>query len=232
MTTFVLVHGGYHGGWCCSRLVSELERRGHRAIAPDLPCDDAAAGYREYTATVLDAMSDLRPDQDFVLVGHSLGCYVAALVAEQRAPRHLFLLCAVPALPDTPIPMDTTSILTDELLAVTYFVDAAGRTMQSPAEFERIFYDDLAPDDAAWALRQLRPQGPRPLTEAWPLKSWPDVPRTIVLASDDRVVRFEAARIAAKELTGDDAVVLPGGHSIPLSSPSALADILLGTTRA
>src|SRR5262245_614415 len=45
MSMFVLVHGAYHGGWCWSRLVPELERLGHRAIAPDLPCDDPAAGY-------------------------------------------------------------------------------------------------------------------------------------------------------------------------------------------
>ena len=44
MTTFVLVHGGYHGGWCWELLIAELEARGHATIAPDLPCDDPDAG--------------------------------------------------------------------------------------------------------------------------------------------------------------------------------------------
>ena len=37
MAVFILVHGGSHGGWCRNKIVPELESRGHRALAPDLP---------------------------------------------------------------------------------------------------------------------------------------------------------------------------------------------------
>ena len=37
MTTFVLVHGAYHGGWCYEKIVPLLEAQGHTAIAVDLP---------------------------------------------------------------------------------------------------------------------------------------------------------------------------------------------------
>src|SRR6266545_2154841 len=30
---FVLVHGGFHGAWCWSRTIPQLERLGHEAIA-------------------------------------------------------------------------------------------------------------------------------------------------------------------------------------------------------
>ena len=133
----------------------------------------------------------------------------------------MVFLCAVPAAPNEPLPMDATSILTDDLVNVTYFVDAAGRTMQTPASFENLFYRDLAPADAAWAIRRLRPQGGRPLVEPWPLEAWPDVPRTVVLAKDDNVVRFEAGRAAALALTGEEPIVVPGGHSVFLSDPKA-----------
>ena len=43
MTTFALVHGAWHGAWCWEPVMAELERRGHRAVAVDLPCDDPAA---------------------------------------------------------------------------------------------------------------------------------------------------------------------------------------------
>ena len=36
MTTYVLVHGAWHGGWCWHRIVAGLEHASHRAIAPDL----------------------------------------------------------------------------------------------------------------------------------------------------------------------------------------------------
>lgn len=234
MATFVLVHGGYHGGWCFDGLVEALAAQGHRAIAPDLPIDDAAAGYEEYAAAVVDAMRDGDVDEDgagdVVLVGHSLGCYVVPLVAARRPARHLVLLCAVPAAPNEPLPMDAGSILTEDLLGVTYFVDAAGRTMQTPASFENLFYRDLPVDVAARALRRLRPQGRRPLVDPWPLAAWPDVPRTVVLAEADNVVRLEVGRAAALALTGEEPVVVPGGHSVFLSDPVGLAAILVERT--
>ena len=226
MTTFVLVHGGYHGGWCFARLRDALARLGHASIAPDLPIDDTGAGYEEYTNAVVAAMKDVDREEEVVLVGHSLGCYVVPLVARRRPARHIVLLCAVPAAPNEPVPMDATSILTDDLLAVTYFADADGRTMQTPASFENLFYRDLPAEDAARSIRHLRPQGPRPLTEPWPLEAWPDVPRTIVLATDDNVVRFDVGRAAAVALTGEEPIVVPGGHSVFLSDPVGLAAIL------
>ena len=32
--TFVLVHGGFHGGWCWSRLTPLLRARGHTVFTP------------------------------------------------------------------------------------------------------------------------------------------------------------------------------------------------------
>ena len=34
---FVLVHGGFHGAWCWSRTIPELQALGHDAIAIDVP---------------------------------------------------------------------------------------------------------------------------------------------------------------------------------------------------
>lgn len=40
MTTFVLIHGGGDVGWSWHLVQAELEARGHRVVAPDLPADD------------------------------------------------------------------------------------------------------------------------------------------------------------------------------------------------
>jgi pimeloyl-ACP methyl ester carboxylesterase len=37
MSQFLLVHGAFHGAWCWRKTVAELEKRGHRAKAIDLP---------------------------------------------------------------------------------------------------------------------------------------------------------------------------------------------------
>jgi len=37
MTTFALVHGGWHGAWCWERLAPLLQQAGHDVMAMDLP---------------------------------------------------------------------------------------------------------------------------------------------------------------------------------------------------
>ena len=37
MSTFLLIHGAWHGAWCWHKLVPRLEKFGHTVIAPDLP---------------------------------------------------------------------------------------------------------------------------------------------------------------------------------------------------
>lgn len=228
MSAFVLVHGGYHGGWCWEPLAAALERQGHVVIAPDLPCDDPEAGYEAYTRTVQAAIDErVEPAEPVVLVGHSLGCYTVPLVAERRPTARLVLLCAVPALPGAPIPMDDGSILTDDLLQAKQYLDGSGLAMQSPATFNRLFYDDCDPATAWSALVRLRPQGTKPLTEPWPLRRWPDVPTTLALARHDNVVAFERALEPARRfLGGHEPVVLDGGHSVFLTQVGPLLDLL------
>ena len=36
MATFVLVHGGFHGGWCYSRVARLLRAHGHDVYTPTL----------------------------------------------------------------------------------------------------------------------------------------------------------------------------------------------------
>ena len=36
MTTFVLIHGAWHGGWCWNRVTPILRAAGHEVYAPTL----------------------------------------------------------------------------------------------------------------------------------------------------------------------------------------------------
>ncbi len=82
MTTYALVHGAWHGAWCWERLAAELHRRGHLAVAVDLPCGDSAAGCARYAEIVTTALADA--DENVVVVGHSLGGLTIPLVAAAR----------------------------------------------------------------------------------------------------------------------------------------------------
>jgi pimeloyl-ACP methyl ester carboxylesterase len=37
MSTYVLIHGSWHGAWCWHKIIPRLEAAGHKVIAPDMP---------------------------------------------------------------------------------------------------------------------------------------------------------------------------------------------------
>ena len=100
MSTFVLIHGAGDVGWYWHLVEAELRRRGHDAVAPDLPCDDDAAGLPEYTDAVVEALGDRT---DLVVVAQSLGGFTAPLVCD-RVPVKLLVLVApmIPAPGEAP----------------------------------------------------------------------------------------------------------------------------------
>ena len=91
MATFCLIHGNWHDGSCWDRLVPELEARGHRAVAPDLPVDDPETTWDDRVSLPLGLLS--HADGPVVVIGHSAASGYAAIVAE-RAPAQLLITFA------------------------------------------------------------------------------------------------------------------------------------------
>jgi pimeloyl-ACP methyl ester carboxylesterase len=102
MTTFVLVHGGWDGGWAWKGVAAELNAAGHQVYRPTM----TGSGERVHLAGpevgldthVLDITNVLRYEDltDVVLVGISYGGMVITGVAEQVPERikHLIYLDA------------------------------------------------------------------------------------------------------------------------------------------
>ena len=86
------VHGAGDVGWYWHLVEKELRRRGHVAVAPDLPCEDDSAGLREYADTVVNAIAN--PDE-LVVVAQSFGGFTAPLVAERLPVNTLVLVTAM-----------------------------------------------------------------------------------------------------------------------------------------
>src|SRR3954470_6774686 len=96
MTTFVLVPGAGGQAWYWHRLVTELERRGHVAVAVELPTGDDSAGLAVYADTVVAAAGDRAP---LVLVAQSMGGLTAPLVCARLPVELLVLVNAMIPLP-------------------------------------------------------------------------------------------------------------------------------------
>src|SRR4051794_36628721 len=102
MATFVLVHGGSHGGWCWTKLTPLLRTAGHDVFAPTLTglgervhllSRDVGLSTHITDITHVLEYEDLR---DVVLVGHSYAGMVITGVAAQIPDRlrHLVYLDA------------------------------------------------------------------------------------------------------------------------------------------
>ncbi|MGI9084212.1 MAG: alpha/beta fold hydrolase [Aeromicrobium sp.] len=231
MTTFVLVHGAWHGAWCWERLVPELETRGHSAITMDLPSDDPAATFETYADVIVETMRDSHTP-DIVLVGHSLAGLTVPLVAARHPVRRLVYLCALPAIPGLSLvdQMGTEKMLNMGYVAGMSDVDSKGRRAWIDEDLaRRIMYADCDDEAAEGAIARLRPQAQSPYAIPCPLDNYPDVPTTYIVCSEDRLVNPEWSREFALTRLGAELIELPGSHSPFMSRPADLAATLEGT---
>jgi pimeloyl-ACP methyl ester carboxylesterase len=226
MSTFALVHGAWHGAWCWDRLIPELEARGQRALAVDLPSEDGTAGCEEYAQIAIDALRDV--DDDVVVVGHSLGGLTIPLIAAARPVRRLVFLAALLPRPGTSFtaqPHVDPGALPPDFGAAQIVHPDGSTSWPEQAAIER-FYHDCAPADAGWAAARLRRQTWKPVDEITPLAAWPAVACTYILCAEDRALVPAWSRRVARERLGEAAVEMPGGHSPFLARPEQFAEVL------
>jgi pimeloyl-ACP methyl ester carboxylesterase len=211
MSTFILIHGAGDVGWYWHLVEAELRERGHDTVAPDLPCDDDAAGLPEYADAVVEAIGDRT---DLVVVAQSLGGFTAPLVCD-RVPVKLLVLVA----PMIPAPKEAQA----DYLANTRY----GEEVQERYEDDiALFYQDVPPELVAEARRRSRKQSETRLAEPSPLAAWPDVPTRVLLCRDDRLFPAAFVRRVAQERLGIVPDEIDGGHTVALSHPKELAERL------
>ena len=205
MATFVLIHGGGSSAWDWHLVEPELRRRGHDAVAVDLPSEDESAGWADYVEAIVEAVGER---SDLVVVGHSLGGFTAPLVCT-RLPVELLVLVAAMI----PAPGEL-------------FADWWTNSGYESSGYDDVFYHDVAPELAAESERRSRDETSKALREPWPLEAWPEVPTRYLLCRDDRMFQADWARRHARERLGIEADELDGGHYISLSRPRELAERL------
>jgi pimeloyl-ACP methyl ester carboxylesterase len=223
MATYVLIHGAGSDSWYWHLVVPELRARGHDAVAPDLPCDDDAAGLSEYADAVVDAVGGRT---DVIVVGQSLGGFTAPLVCERLPVRGLILVAAM-----VPRPGETAR----EWWANTGWEQARRARLEHDGrpigDFDALadFFHDVPPNVTAEAFaRGERAQSDTPFEQPCPLRAWPDMPTRFLLCRDDRFFPSEFLRRVVRERLGIAPDEMAGGHLPALSRPRELAERLSG----
>ncbi|GIE95582.1 hypothetical protein Ari01nite_30470 [Paractinoplanes rishiriensis] len=202
----MLIHGSGDVGWYWHLVASELRARGHDVVAPDLPCEDDAAGLNEYADVVVRAIGDRT---ELIVVAQSAGGFTAPLVCD-RVPVELLVLLA----PMIPAPGEK---------AADYFANTRYEGGGDYGDEIALFYQDVPPDLAAEALKRGRAQSEARMGDPWPLRAWPPVPTQVLICRDDRLFPPAYLRRVARERLGITPEEIDGGHTPALSRPRELA---------
>ena len=183
MATFVLVHGGWGGGWEWTPVANALRSRGHQAFTPTLTGLGEREHIRASEVTLSDHIDDVAAVMSFeglddvILCGQSYGGMVVTGVAD-RMPERIRLLVYLDAF----VPGDGESLRDNVPPGMVEALVDVGRERgdgRAPIPPELLPAGD-APDTVRYGAR-LRPQSTNTFTEAIRLTGQVDrLPRAFV----------------------------------------------------
>ncbi|HTI14183.1 MAG TPA: alpha/beta fold hydrolase [Dictyobacter sp.] len=240
MSTYVLVHGAWHGAWCWYRIIPLLEKQGHKVIAPDLPGHGAdrsvtiAAGtLRSYTDRIKSIVE--AQDEPVILVGHSLGGAVISQVAEEvpASVKKLVYLSAF-LLPDgAMIARDENNAQQQHEQSEAegpgpyLFDEATGLITINPDYLVDLYYHDCNESDIALAkLVVCAEPGITLYTGIHVNDNFARIPRFYIETTNDQAIPVTVQRNMYTVLPCEHVYTLPTGHSSFLVDPEGLGEIL------
>lgn len=232
MTTFILVHGMFHGGWCWKEVTPLLRAAGHEVFTPTLTGVGERVHLRygdiDLNTHIQDVVNvfeyeDLR---DVILVGHSFGGTLAPLVAE-KIPDRIAQLVNL----DGPFPEDGKAL--KDLIGDSW--EFFQKNAIDPADPERIqpiadWTFGVSGADLEWMQSKLTPHPLRTLTTTATLAdpAARAIPRTFIACTDNPLSAEELAAETKKHADlGWGYRALPTGHDAMITAPEALVTVLL-----
>lgn len=235
MSTYVLIHGAWHGSWCWEKVVPLLRKAGHQVEAPDLPGhgqdktpirEITLAAYTKRVVETLDAQAE-----PVILVGHSMGGVVITQVAEERPDRIQTLVYLTAFLP-----VNCESLLqiarknVDSLLNPNLMTNEEQGyiTFREGAPLKDIFYGDCPDEDVERARSLLVPQAIAPM--ATPVRitteNYGRVPRVYIECLRDRTITPGLQEMMCAATPCQSILSMKTSHSPFYSAPQELASHL------
>ena len=214
----VLVHGGFVDGSGWRGVYDRLRAEGHRVAVVQNPTESLEGD----VIAIKRVLDDL--DGDAVLVGHSYGgvpiteagsdprvaglVYITAFAPDKGESVSTLIADPPPGAPVPPIlpPRDGNLILDRD-------------------KFHQSFAGDLPADEAAFMADSQVPWGINALGGSVTDPGWRSKPSWYLVATDDRMIPPPAQRAMA-ERTGATVRETPASHSVYVSQPEAVADLI------
>lgn len=237
MSTFILIHGAWHGGWCWASIKSLLSQYGHKVLTPDLPGagsdftpikDIDLPLYVESIAALINSQSE-----NVVLVGHSMGGIILSAVAEKIPNKIdvLVYLCAFMLKNDQCL-YDVRKDEQNSLIELEFSEDQLSLMIKDKI-VDWALYGCCSQENIASAKLLLRPQAsiiPETkvlLTE----ERYGTIPRIYIECTDDKAISIGLQRIMIAEQPVAQVYSLDTDHSPFFSKPEELSSVLNEITR-
>ena len=238
MATYVLVHGGGHGGWCYQRVARILRAQGHEVYAPTMtglgershllnPAADLNRHIEDIAAVL--QWEDLR---DVVLVGHSYGGMVITGTADrvaERVGRLVYLDAATPV--NGQSLYDVAGPVIEAVRPFGEVVDGIELVLL-PAPDAGLLYGVTDPGDLAWMAERLTGhpwrcfEQPLELTNEEAL--WA-IPQYHIICTSTLATRD--ANLMARARSEGRLWDIDTGHDLMITEPEKVADALIQVAR-
>jgi pimeloyl-ACP methyl ester carboxylesterase len=234
MSSYVLVHGGGHGGWCWQRLARLLRAEGHDVYTPTL----TGLGERSHLlhpginldTHIADVVGVLRYEDlsNVILVGHSYGGMVITGVADRALSRvgQLVYLDA-----SMPVDGESLAILSPAMMELARrqarIVDGVELVLWPDSDAVKA-YGVTDAEDFAWMQVKLTPhpwkcfEQPLHLSNPQAIRQ---IPRTNINCTETLRIRPPERRQRALE--ADRVWEIDTGHDLMITEPQAVATMLL-----
>ena len=224
MAGFTLIHGSTQNAAGWDAVAAELRAKGHDLVAPDLPKDEPSWTLARYADFIQRSMPASKPR---IAVAHSFsGVFLPLLDAD-----HFVFEAALIPEPGRSVVQqladDPSMLAPDWLAAGPRWLDAS---QHEALARQYLFHDcDEVPESA---LRTIEILHTRHLAmEQSPMTSWPQIPSTVIVCTEDRTVRPDWLRRHAQRI-GADVVEMKSGHSPHACFAQEVAEVLLRIARS
>jgi pimeloyl-ACP methyl ester carboxylesterase len=234
MATYVLVHGGHHGGWCYQKVARRLRQAGHEVYAPTLtgvgerrhllsPRVDLQMHIDDVVNTLV--FEDLR---DVILVGHSYGGMVITGVADRARDRIRELVYLDAAHPRNGESLADVAV---QIMAICqdWVREVDGVEMVTwPETLKPEFFGVTDPQDVEWMRARLQTHPWKCYTQKLQLQDEAAVRRIARTDIDcsPRVRDFDERRRAESKLAVRSWEI-DTGHDLMVTEPEKLTEMLL-----
>lgn len=229
--TYVLIPGGWHGGWCWRPVANRLRAAGHRAITltlPGLGDGDDPSGYelRDAVDYIVNEMLRLELG-NVIVVAHSWGGYPAtgaAHVLGDRVSKIVYYNAFVPVRVKSLV--DETPPETRELMLRLIDGSPFGAIAPSLEYVEQLLMHGVAPELQRLVADLMAPQPGGYFLGALDIDAASlGIPTAYVTGDRDQAMPQSGPEFAAR--LGVKPIVVPGTHHGLLTHPDEVATAIL-----